>query len=265
MSLYKRKKKYWINVRINGSRERIPTGTENKKLAESIHAKVLVDIQEGKWFETQHKKRLLSEMIERYKAEYSEQKDYYQKRRDRSIFNHLYSYFGEESTLENVESMVGGYEHYRRAKGKKPSTIVKELGLLRRMFNIARKQWKWKLANPVSDIEMPKVRNERVRYLTPDEYKALCNSLEAVPEKWLKPVVIIAIETGLRLSNLCNLKWTDVNLFSKMITIQAEKMKNDDYIGIPLTERAYKALIELHRTQDIAGMYFITKAKIFIL
>lgn len=34
------------------------------------------------------------------------------------------------------------------------------------MFNIARKQWKWKFYNPVSDIKLPKVRNERVRYLS---------------------------------------------------------------------------------------------------
>ena len=48
---------------------------------------------------------------------------------------------------------------FRKSQGVKPATILKELGLLRRIFNIARKQWKWKIPNPVSEIELPKVNN----------------------------------------------------------------------------------------------------------
>ena len=136
-----------------------------------------------------------------------------------------------------------------RRKNVKPSTIVKELGLLRRMFNVARKQWKWKIANPVADIELPRVKNERVRYLSPEEYEALFEALETAPEKWLKPCIIIAIDTGLRLSNVTGLMWSDINLFSKMLSISAEQMKNTDYIGIPLTDRVFEALKELQKVK----------------
>ena len=253
MSLYKRKdsKLWWISVAVDGRRQRIATYTENKRRAEIIHGKVLVDIQEGRWFESQAKRRMLEEMILRFESEFTDHKSYYQRKRDKTIFKHLREYFGDIS-LADVERLVGGYEVHRR-RHITASTIVKELSLLRRMFNVARKQWKWKVSNPVSEIEMPKVRNERVRYLSPEEHKALFEALDEAPEKWLKPCVIIAIDTGLRLSNVSGLLWSDVNLFSKMLSLSAERMKNDDYIGIPLTDRVCETLKELQKVKCLSG------------
>jgi integrase len=158
--------------------------------------------------------------------------------------------------LGEIEHEIGGYEQFRKSNGTSPATIVKELGLLRTMFNIARKQWRWKIDNPVSDIKLPKVRNERIRYLSEDEYKRLFNVLDQNESRWLKPFIIVAIDTGLRLSNLCNLKWSEVNLFSRMITINAETMKNDDYLGVPLTDRTVIVLKELQKTPCLSGHVF---------
>ncbi|HEX8948687.1 MAG TPA: site-specific integrase, partial [Dissulfurispiraceae bacterium] len=116
--------------------------------------------------------------------------------------------------------------------------------------------WKWKVPNPVSDIELPKVNNARVRYLTPEECKKLFDKLDEMEMPYLKPFVIIGLETGLRLSNLCDLSWSEVNLFSRMITINAEKMKNGDYIGIPLSERAHATLMELQKVRSMSDYVF---------
>lgn len=259
MGLYKRKGSqfYWMTIRLPSGRKVLEsTKTTNKKFAERIYSKRLVEIQEGRWFEINYKQKPLNEMIERYRTEYTEHKDYYQKARDKSIFKNLYAYFGEDAELLKVEDRVGGYEHHRKSQGAKLATILKELGLLRRMFNVARKQWKWKIENPVSDIELPKVRNERVRYLSEDEHKCLFEALEIYEKKWLKPLIIIAIDTGLRLTNLCDLKWSEVNLFAKMITIDAEAMKNDDYLGVPLTDRAFQVFKELRKAQCLSGHVF---------
>jgi len=257
MGLYRRKDSqvWWMTYNANGKRQRDPTGTENKKLAEKIHAKVLVDLQEGKWFENQAKKKTLKEMIERYGSEYTDSKGYHQKTRDKFVFKALYAFLGENCTLGDVENKIGGYEMFRKSKVK-PATILKELGLLRRMFNVARKQWKWKIPNPVSEIELPKVSNSRVRYLDQGEHERLYNALDEIEEKWMKPFVTLAIETGLRLSNLCDFQWSEVNLFTKLITINAEKMKNKDHLGIPLTDVAYSAIRELQRVQSISHYVF---------
>lgn len=256
MGLYKRKNVWWFSVMHNGRRIQETLGTENKKLAERFYAKVVTDLQEGRWFDNQTKKRLLKDMVERFDKEYSEVKDYYQKARDKSIFKNIISFLGEDCTLEAVEQRIGGYELHRRAQGAKPGTILKELGLLRRMFNVARKQWKWKIDNPVSEIELPKVNNGRIRYLSRKEYEGLFNAFTATEDQWLKPFVIIALETGLRLTNLCNLLWSEVNLFNRMIIIKAEKMKNRDYFGTPLTELAVTTLNELQRVRSLTDHVF---------
>src|SRR5512135_1025526 len=71
LSLYKRKKKWWMDIRINEIRKRLLTGTENKKLAEDIHAKTLMDIREGRWFPSEAKRRTFVELKERYMNEHS--------------------------------------------------------------------------------------------------------------------------------------------------------------------------------------------------
>jgi integrase len=255
VGLYKRNKVWWYTVVHRGQRIQESTKTDNKKLAERIYAKVLFDIQEGRWFENQAKRKTLKEMIERYEKEYTEFKTYYQNKRDKSVFKHLCSFLGEICTLEDIENRIGGYEMFRKSKVK-PSTILKELALLRRMFNVARKQWKWKIPNPVSDIELPKVNNARIRYLSDAESSQLMNVLDQLGERWLKPFVIIALETGLRLSNICNLTWPEVNMSSRVIFISAEKMKNNDHIGIPLSDLAYETLKEVAKVSCISNHVF---------
>jgi integrase len=100
-----------------------------------------------------------------------------------------------------------------------------------------------------------------VRYLSEDEHKRLFEAVEISEEKWLKPLVIIAMDTGLRLTNLCELKWSEINLFGKMITIDAEAMKNDDYLGVPLTDRAFQVFKELRKAQCLSGHVFHDSGK----
>jgi integrase len=262
MGLYRREQTWWMSFIVPGRGQvRQSARTENKKLAERIYGKMLIDIAEGRWFENQARTKTLKEMIERYKDEYTAHKTYNSKARDRSIFKQLYAFLGEDTMLHEVETLIGGYEQRRKAKGIKPATIVKELGLLRRVFNIARKQWKWKMQNPISEIEMPKVSNERVRYLSETENASLFEALDKVSEKWLKPCVTIAIDTGLRLSNICDLQWSEVNLFSRSIIIAADNMKNDEHLGIPLTERSCLAFRELQRVRAISDHVFHDNGK----
>jgi integrase len=259
MGLYRRQDSdtWWMSFTYAGKQIRRSTETTGKKLAEKIYAKVLTNVVEGKWFDIDYsKEKTVKEMIERYDQEYTVHRPYYSKKREKSIFKHLYSYFGETCTLGEIEQRIGGYEQFRKVKDVSPATVVKELGLLRTMFNIARKQWRWKINNPVSDIKMPKVRNERVRYLSEDEHKRLAEAIEESEEKWLKPLVVVAIDTGLRLSNICDLKWSEVNLFKRMITMDAEVMKNDDYLGVPLTDRAFQVFKEQRRSQCVSGHVF---------
>lgn len=267
MALYKRGNTWWMRKQINGMRIDQSLDTTLQRKAEERQAKIIMEIVGGKWGEQTALKRPLSEMIDRFEREYTDHRGYYSKARDKSIFKHFRKFFSEVvdkegkvtsivPTLQTVENKIGSFEQWRKSQGATPGTIVKELGLLRRMYNIARKNWKWQVNNPVCEIELPKVSNERVRYLSKDEYKRLFRALDKSPDKWLRPMVVVALGTGLREGNLCGLQWVDVDLPGRMIALEFEVMKNKDYLGIPLPGDVCEVLTKLQKVKSITGHVF---------
>jgi len=253
MGLYRRKDSpfWWVSIKVGQRRILESTRTTNRKRAELIYARRLTELEERMWTKDyeQGRVRTLKELTEKYRSEYLHRL----KRPDRSeiIIRHLLAYFGEETTLEAVGDKIGGYEAYRRSKYPKiaPATIVKELGVLRRLFNIAIKRWRWVRDNPVDRVELPRVNNERVRYLKDEELSLLEKTLPA----WLRPIVTLARHTGLRRGNLLGLMWLHINF--QTLTILVPETKNGRPIGIPLTETALKVLEERRAAVPASSPY----------
>ncbi len=240
---------YHMRFTVGGIQVRQSTGTGD--LAKKILMKTKTLVTEEKWFDLEQSGRIkLKDMISRYDKLYTEKKEYYQKKRDKTIFKHLYAFFGENASLKLVCKQVGNYQAWRegqvtkRQVPPKSGTIRKELTLLRRMFNVARKQWKWNVANPVSSIELPEDSPLGVRYLTQEEFTKLFVRLDNA-EPWLRYMVNVAICTGLREGNLINLRKSEVNLADKTIAITSRKMKNNENFGNPLSMSAFEALKEI--------------------
>jgi integrase len=85
---------------------------------------------------------------------------------------------------------------------------------------------------------------KRVRYLSQDEEGRLMNAL---PE-WLTPIVSIARETELRLSNIINLEWSQVNIFSRMINL--ERTRNGEPHSVPMTDNVHNMLKMLYMEKE---------------
>src|SRR5208283_2733912 len=187
MGIYKKGNIWWMIKQHKGAKVERSLQTKVKRVAADRCAKIVWEMIDGSYFNSQFKYRALKEMIDRYRKEYTNHRSYYCRARDNTTCKALYKFFlrdklkGDEKlsldelavraghiTLQDVENQIGSFEQWRKTQNRKPATILKDLGLLRRMFNIARKNWKWKITNPISDIELPKVHNERVRYLKPD-------------------------------------------------------------------------------------------------
>lgn len=85
----------------------------------------------------------------------------------------------------------------RRLQNVKSATVTRDLDLLhcvveysRRRINLAE--------NPINDVRRPKVQNERDIRFQGDEEARLMAALDDCRNKWVKPVVIFAIETAMR-------------------------------------------------------------------
>ncbi len=114
MGLYKRGPTWWISFSYNGRQIRQSTETDDRKLAEKIHHKVMTEVAEGKWFERQEGTQTFAEMMERYMKEHSAVK----KRstvRDRASLKHLLPFFGAVALREIRPGHISRYKANRLA------------------------------------------------------------------------------------------------------------------------------------------------------
>ena len=85
-------------------------------------------------------------------------------------------------------------------------SVLKELNILKHLLRLAQ-EWEIIPINPAQGVKSPKVPAGRVRYLQPPELWAL---LDASPD-WLRPVVALAVCTGMRRSEILGLRGLDVD------------------------------------------------------
>lgn len=130
-----------------------------------------------------------------------------------------------------------------KREGLSPSTIQKELALLRHLFNMAAKEWSWLgFANPCEGIKLGK-SNQRFVFLTKPQAGGLWQALAECDNPLFQPLVGIALETLLRLGSLLTLRWDKVDLDGRVAHVASKTGPVD----IPLTQRAVSILQGLPR------------------
>ena len=148
------------------------------------------------------------------------------------------------------------------------STVNRELTLIGHVLNIARKEWAIHMdGNPVSLIRRPRENRARTRRLSPSEEQRLMVELAPSPRDehgrfeaggsrndWALPIVIIAIETAMRRSEILSLRWSDVFLDDRYVRLH--DTKNGEARDVPLSNRATATLAALPR--DASGRVFPT-------
>jgi integrase len=153
----------------------------------------------------------------------------------------------------------------RRLKDVSGSTTNRDLNLISHVINVARKEWGIHVENPVSMIRRPRENKGRNRRLMPGEEESLLRELEPSTRSaqgrfeeggsrnpWMYPIVILALETAMRRSELLSLRWADVFLVDRYVRLR--DTKNGDARDVPLSTRAYNALNDLPR--HISGKVF---------
>jgi integrase len=236
MGLYKQGKIYHMQKTLDGVRFKRSTGTRNKKLAEKIYSQWHLELEEGKFFDPEEgSKRTFTELAQKY--ELREVKKLKGWKSSQSYFNQLKKFFGSYLVSKIDTPLIDVFKEFRESEGVKPATINRQLNILKRMLNLAKKRWQW--IKDVPHVEMePKADNKRVRYLSFEEYHKVLSACD----EWIREIVMVAAWTGLRLSNLINLKGGQVNLFNRTITIDEDNTKNGEPLVIPISEAVFEIL-----------------------
>jgi integrase len=104
------------------------------------------------------------------------------------------------------------------------------------------------------DVRKPKLPPGRNRRLAEGEEERLLDQASKSRNPWLRPMIMLAIETAMRQGELLSLTWSDVHFRSK--TIHLDMTKNGSSRTVPLSGRAMEVLMAL--PQDIRGRVFPT-------
>lgn len=256
MGLFKRGSVWWMSFTYQGKQHRRSTETEDKKLAKRILDKVKGEIAEEKWFEKlPGEDRTFKETMEKYMAEHSvRNKAPRSYERDKSLRDHLVESFGDLALVEITPRLIAEYKTKRREEGAAPQTINNEISLMSHAFTLAIKEWEWVKENPVKKVSKEKVNNQIERWLTLEEEKNLLNS----SPKWLQEIILFAVNTGLRQSEILDVKWSQVDLNRRTITILEQKNQGKD--TLPLNEKALEVLNERKQVHyEGVGYVFCTR------
>lgn len=122
--------------------------------------------------------------------------------------------------------------------------------------------------DPMARIKRPKSKKTVAEFLTRAQYEAVLHSIESDAASnagslkdgevvWLADVVRFAVGTGLRLGEICNLRWGAVNLSSGFVTVRASEgfeTKSGHERSVYVTGEAREVLQRLYaRRADEAG------------
>jgi integrase len=139
------------------------------------------------------------------------------------------------------------YRNQRLAEGRSGSTIRLMLSMVSAVYEHAREEWGYKGSNPVRAITLPKPAPARHRRLDADEEKKLFAALAQCRNPFVLKAAILAIETGMRRSELLSLRWGDIDM--KRATVHLVDTKNGHPRWVPLTNTAHELLKGLNGTK----------------
>jgi len=139
---------------------------------------------------------------------------------------------------------IAEFRDERLDAGKSPSTVKKYLGLISRAYNIGRKELSLPLQfNPVSLVTKPSEPSGRDRILSDKELNQLLETASQSSIYCMRQIIILAIETLCRRSELLNLKRSDVDYSNRTAHIKITKNNTPRTIGLsPLAITTLRAL-----------------------
>ncbi|MBI3813358.1 MAG: hypothetical protein HY279_02680 [Nitrospinae bacterium] len=112
MGLYRRTDSpvWWMSFSVNGRQYKRSTGTEDKRLAENILAKVKTQIIEGKWFEIDEaRQHTFDELMEKFMQEHAPKREPTTQRRYKVSLSHLLPFFKEMTLADITPRAISDY------------------------------------------------------------------------------------------------------------------------------------------------------------
>tara|TARA_R110000850_G_scaffold191091_2_gene317237 strand:- start:11342 stop:12394 length:1053 start_codon:yes stop_codon:yes gene_type:complete len=234
MSLYRRKDSpyWWIKLVVDRRTIQTSSGTADRCKAQQLHDRMKAQL----WDEVRlgaRTRRTWREAVLRYLDESAGNRSIADaKLHLRWIDRHFGELFLEETTRDRIDAA----RKRRQQDGVAPATVNRLLEIVRTILRRAEREWDW--IDKAPHIRLLTVPRSTERHLTVNEAQRLLAELPS----HLRAVVTVALETGMRMSEMLQLRWSDVDLDVPRLYVRAEQAKNGFARDVPLSDVAARAI-----------------------
>ncbi|WP_457601080.1 tyrosine-type recombinase/integrase [Hydrogenivirga sp.] len=256
--LRRRGKNWYFEFMYNYKRYTVKIGNVSKTVAKEIASQIRAQIIRGEWIPPKEKGATFAEAAKKYLEWYESNSQAREraKRIHKQRVEHIAEYFNKYKLRSISYFTIEHYKKKRLQDGVSKETVNKELTIVKSIFNRAKELGLF--SGEIPKIEKFKdAQNERLRYLTEEEAQKL---ISACPE-WFRPVVIFALNTGLRAGEIFTLKWEQIDLKNRQIYIEPVNSKTKKIYKIPMNDIVYEILTKLHQEHKEKG---ITHGYVFV-
>ncbi|MFC1522844.1 tyrosine-type recombinase/integrase [Elusimicrobiota bacterium] len=221
MGIFRRKDSpfWWYRVQIGRKVTTGSTNTQDRKLAHRIYMEKHHQFSEEYHLPSQRGKYFtFFKMCDEYLKKHAK----VNKRswRDDEIrIKTLKGYFGDVPLVNIQPKEIEGYKASRLGYVKE-ATINRELAILKTIFSKA-VSWGYISKNPLKEVRLFKEERVPVKVLSQEEKERLLREAS----DFLRPILVMALKTGMRQGEILNLKWKDVNLGTRTISVTHTKSK----------------------------------------
>jgi len=155
-------------------------------------------------------------------------------------------FFSNRQVLQITPDLLREFIAMRKADGVSNGTINRNMGLLRRMLNLARKENRLQL---IPHFPMLKERAPRDGFIEDAQFVDL---LAALP-RHLQPFVLFLYTTGCRTGEARKITWNQVILHEHVVRLKGTQTKNQAPRSLPLVDDLVKML---HAQEPKDGLVF---------
>lgn len=230
-TIYRRGKTWTIGVTVNGQRIREAIGP-SRRMVEMVLNKRISDALQGMYFP--QKRNLGRTAFSEFGETYQERVVSLLKsvRTEKTRVLRWIRHFGNRPLGQITRAEI---ETWRREKllRCRPATANRDLARLRAMLRRA-VEWELLEKSPLEGLKFLRENNARTRYLTLDECARLIQSCRALH---IQAVVITALHTGMRLGEILNLHWEDLDFSAGLILIPDSKNGEPRHVPMDSTVR----------------------------
>jgi len=250
MGIIKRDGTYLIDYYVRDAngvprRKREKVGT-NYKLAKELLTKRQAEANEKKFFPERHEVRTPFKDAAKSFLEWSQVNISVRgHQRYRTSMENLTAAFGERFLDQITPSDVERYKA-ERIKTVEPGTVNRDLMVLKRLYNLILKGRilpETKIVESLpTRIALFRENNKRLRYLSGKEYGEILLACERLKQQRraclkarvldMKSLIVTAVHTGMRRNEILGLKWSDVDLGGRIITVHEGKWGSSRHVPI---------------------------------